>query len=77
MVMTSAYDLPSVQKLGEGKGVRRQPVEGGVCYSLGESLYSSTSLVSAINHTWPPGILEREKTKQKKTESFFPLVYIN
>ena len=38
LVMTSAYDLPSVQTLGEGKGVRRQPVEGGVCYSLGESL---------------------------------------
>ena len=38
LVMTSAYDLPSVQTLGEGKEVRRQPVEGGVCYSLGESL---------------------------------------
>ena len=38
LVMTSAYDLPSVQTLGEGKGVRRQPVEGGVYYSLGEIL---------------------------------------
>ena len=38
LVMTSAYDLPSVQTLGEGKAVRRQPVEGGVYYSLGEIL---------------------------------------
>ena len=38
MVMTSAYDLPSVQTLEEGKGGSRQPVEGGVCYSLGEIL---------------------------------------
>ena len=68
MVMTSAYDLPSVQTLGEGERKsevspsREEYVIAVVKFSI-----SRTSFVSAVNHMVALTFRERE---EKKSLSF-------
>ena len=75
--MTSAYDLPSVQTLGEGERKsevspsREEYVIAVVKFSI-----SRTSFVSVVNHMVALTFRERERKK----ESFFPLnfnIFIN
>ena len=67
------------RRWGKGKGVRRQPVGGGVCYSWGEILhFKQLTRVGGKSDGRPD--FKKERKKNKKSESFFPLnfnVYID
>ena len=81
MVMTSAYDLPSVQTLGRGKEADVSPswLGGGYVIAGVKFCISSYSLVSAVNRMAARTLREKKK---KKNQSFFPLnfnvyIYLN
>ena len=77
--MTSAYDLPSEQTLGEGEGGQTSARRGGE-YVIAEVKFciSSNLLVSAVIYHMSGRTFKEWKNKKKR--SFFPLnfsVYIN
>ena len=71
--MTSAYDLPSVQTLGEGEGSKSQKSarRGRVCYWGGEILYFKHPARFGGNHMAARTFKEKKKQQQQKLV-FFP-----
>ena len=69
--MTSAYDLPSVQTLGEG-GSESDVSPSGEEYVIAEVQFSisSNSLVSAVNHMAARTLRAKKKNKEKNEPSF-------
>ena len=82
MVITSGYDLASVQTLGEREESQTSACRGRSITIIAEVKFSISRnpLVSAINHMALRTFREKKKTHTHTKRVFFPLnfnVYIN